>query len=264
VEVTVQRTVNQNGIVPLFFARVLSIDQVGSKAVARAEYYDNPPKGFLAPPEGQYLYILPFALDQNAWDSLMAGSGTDIWSIDPVTKQVTSGSDGIKEINIYPQDTGSSGNSGTINIGTTNNGTANLVRQIQQGLNSDDLNSLPNKQLALDENGTRVLPGNPGISAGMEGALGEVVKPSNGSTPTPRILPLYSTVTGSGANTLYTIVRFVGVRIVDVDLTGSKKNNKWVIVQPASVLVSTGIIPGNSGQSNNVYSNWSVRLVPIK
>jgi Flp pilus assembly protein TadG len=249
VQVRVQRTSAQNGVIPLSFARMLGIDQAGSRAVATAAF--SRVSGFKPPSDGSNLGILPFALDELTWDALMAGTGTDIWTVDPETKQVTSGSDGIKEVNIFPQNTGASGNSGTINIGTSNNGTPNLIRQIENGLSASDIDALPNKQFALDENGILILPGNPGISAGMKGALSNVVKPSDGSMPTPRILPLYSTVSGNGANTKYTIVRFVGVRLLDVDLTGSKKTNKRVIIQPAAVIIKGGI-PSTGGQASDL------------
>ena len=67
------------------------------------------------------------------------------------------------------------------------------------------------------------------------------------------IIPVFSSVTGPGNNAQYTIVEFVGVRLLEVKLTGSMSSKK-VIIQPANVY-SRGAIPGgNSGTSQFVYS----------
>ena len=45
----------------------------------------------------------------------------------------------------------------------------------------------------------------------------------------PRYLPVYSNVTGNGTNSQFTISKFVGVRIMAVNMQG---NNKWITLQP--------------------------------
>ena len=82
------------------------------------------------------LMLLPFALDQQTWNAMLAGStsvSTDIWSYTALG-QVVSGSDGIREVNLFPQGTGSPGNRGTVKIGTSNNSTATVVDQILNGI----------------------------------------------------------------------------------------------------------------------------------
>ncbi len=51
---------------------------------------------------------------------------------------------------------------------------------------------------------------------------------------------------------MFTIVGFVGVRIMDVKLTGSMSGKK-VIIQPAYVLDDSVIIGPNTGQSAFVF-----------
>lgn len=249
VQVRVRRTTDQNGVVPLFFARVLGIDQAGSQALATAAFVSSV-SGFQEPADGSKLAFLPFALYEDTWDALMIGQGTDSWKYNPDTKEVSSGPDGIKELNLYPQDTDSSGNSGTIDIGNPNNSTRDLSRQIQEGLNHEDL-SYSNGKIELNADGVLDLNGDTGISAGIKDDLAYI-------KGQPRILPLYRSVSGNGNNAQYVIVRFVGVRIMDVDLTGSKKTSKRVIIQPATVYVRGGI-PGGSGQTSTfIYSPISL------
>ena len=142
------------------------------------------------------------------------------------------GADGVPELNLFPQDTGAPGNFGTINIGGNNNSTAVLRRQIEFGLNADDFSGYPDQQLVINPapDGGLTFTGNTGVSAGMESALRAIVGE-------PRIVPLYSQVEGVGANTTYTIVKFVGVRVVEVDFKGSVSSEKRLMLQPANVII---------------------------
>jgi Flp pilus assembly protein TadG len=242
VQVQVQRTSNQNGAVPLFFARVLGIDRTGLQAKATASFLDNI-SGFTVPTDGSNLEILPFALDEKTWDALMAGQGNDNFTFDPTDNQeVSHRADGIKETNLYPGVIDLPGNCGTIDIGNTNNSTTDISRQIENGISAQDLNLLGGS-LTLPAN----LNGDTGISAGLKDNLMHI-------KGQPRILPLYSTVVNPGNNAQFTIVRFVGVRIMDIRLNASM-TIKHVTIQPANV-ITKGAIPGTTGQTSKfVYSN---------
>ena len=74
----------------------------------------------------------------------------------------------------------------------------------------------------------------------------------------PRIIPIFRTLTGNGNNAQYGIVAWVGVRILDVKLTGSN-NSKRVIIQPANI-VTKGGIPNDTGQSS-WYGYSPVKLI---
>jgi Flp pilus assembly protein TadG len=231
VQVRVRRTSMQNGEVPLFFAKALGMDSVASEAVATAALGSNF-GGFSTPPEGETLGIMPFALDKQTWDNLINnGVGTDNWNWDTGAEQVTAGGDGIKEVNLYPQGTGSPGNRGTIDVGGSNNSTADLARQIVDGVSRQDMIDL-GKPLEFDANGKLYLNGDTGISAGVKDELASI----KGKT---RIIPIFETVSGNGNNANYTIVQWVGVRILDVKLTGSM-SSKRVIIQPANVMTRHG------------------------
>ena len=246
ITVRVQRTASRNGEVPFLFGRIIGVNSkpvVGSATVAIARDI----RGFRKPADSN-LPFLPFALKESVWNDMMAGFGQDQWTWNPETNRVEPGADGIREANMFPQDTGASGNSGTINIGGGNNGTSTLRRQIEAGLNEGDMNYY-NGTIQLDDSGQIDFTANPGLSAGMSGSLVQVIGQ-------PRILPVYSTVTGNGSNATYTVVKFVGVTILEVDLTGSKKKSKRIIVQPAPITVKS-VIPSSSDPGSNsdkVYS----------
>ena len=247
--VRVRRTSAQNGEIPFFMAKVLGFDSTSAQAEATAALV-NSFQGFRAPSNGN-LELLPFAIDADTWDNMLAGSGSDSWRWDASTGTVVTGSDGILEVNLYPQGTGSPGNRGTVDIGSSNNSTADIARQIIDGISDSDL-EYHNGSLELDDHGELFLNGDTGISAGIKDELASI----KGKT---RIIPVFEEVHGPGNNAEYTITRFVGIRIMEVKLTGSQSSKK-VIVQPANIIARGGIPAETSGRSDFVYSPvWLVR-----
>ena len=250
VQVRVRRNTIRNGDVPHFFAKVLGVNGTGVEGTATAAIMKNI-KGFQIPDDGSNLGLLPFALDKQTWDGLLAGGGTDSWTWDEATDTLRSGGDGVREVNLFPQATGSSGNRGTVDIGPSNNSTSDIARQILHGVNQADLDAIGGK-IEFDANGQLFLNGDTGISAGVKDELAAI-------RGQPRTIPIFSAVNGPGNNAQYTIVAFAGVRIMEVKLTGSQSTKK-VIIQPAKV-VSRGAIPNDGATSSYfVYSPvWLVR-----
>src|SRR5207237_1651454 len=76
--------------------------------------------------------------------------------------------------------------------------------------------------------------GDPGISAGMESAVQSIIGQ-------PRVLPLFTTVSGTGNNTFYKIVEFVPVTIVAADLNGG---SKYIMIQPRVISVKDALGSG--------------------
>jgi Flp pilus assembly protein TadG len=245
VQVRVRRTSASNGEVPLFFARVLGMNSIGAEATAVSVLASNF-GGFHAPSNGDTIGILPFALDKTTWDNLINnGVGTDNWNWDSECGELKAGSDGIKEVNLFPQGTGSPGNRGTVDIGGNNNSTADLARQITSGISKQDMIDL-GKPLEFDECGKLSLNGDTGISAGVKDELASII----GQT---RIIPIFESVCGPGNNAQYSIVCWAGVRILDVKLTGSQ-SQKRLTIQPATVITRHGVPTDAADSSWYVYS----------
>lgn len=245
VRVTVNKNAERNGEVPFFFGRIFGASGQAMQAQATA-IMARQIRGFSMPPTGDWhVDVLPFALDQDTWNALLANNAEDSYRYNPADQSVTGGSDGVLEVNLYPQGTGSPGNRGTVDIGGANNSTSDIARQIVHGISADDLAAL-GKPLVLDGDGVMSLNGDTGISAGVKDELASIIGQK-------RIIPIFSSVSGNGNNANYTIVKWVGVRIMDVRLTG-KMSGKKLVVQPAPVLARWGV-SATSGTS------WSDNLL---
>ncbi len=228
-----------DGRLPLLFAPAIGVRDADLSGVTDAALY--PGVGIsIATGSSLTTDVLPIALDLPTWTALMAGTGTDNYSYNAATGIVSSGPDGVKEVSLYPTGTGSPGNRGTVNVGTNNNSTANLQRQIEFGLNASDL--APYSGSLRTDNGSLMLSGNPGISAAIKSSLTTIIGK-------PRLIPIFTNLTGNGANAQYTITKFVGVRVMYVQLTSG---NKTVVVQPATYSSAT-VIPGKIAITPETY-----------
>ena len=244
VTVRVRRDQSINGRVPFFFARVFGMAGIDAGAFSTAHVIRNI-RGFRPPKDGTNLDIVPIAIDEESWNRMIAGDGPDDWTInDDGTIQPVG--DGIAEMNMYPQGTGAPGNRGTIDIGSNNNSTNVIERQVTDGITPADL-AYHGGELVFNDAGHLYLNGDTGISAGIKDELASI-------KGTPRIVPVFVEVTGPGDNAIFTIVRWVGIQIMDVELTGPQ-SSKRVTIQPAP-LITSGVIPsdGSSQTSEFVYS----------
>jgi Flp pilus assembly protein TadG len=252
-EVTFRRNVNGangpstagDGPLNLFFAPVFGAYHAGTQAASTAAML--PAVGFkVEAGSGVRTSILPIALDIETWEDLIERNiGSDEYCYNPSTGTVSPGGDGVREVNLYPNSSADlpPGNRGTVDIGPTNNSTADLNRQILEGINESDLASLASQGTQLRwDSGPITLNGDPGLSAGIKEEL-ETIKGE------PRAIPIFSAVSGPGNNAMYTIEKFVGIRIMFVQLTG-KPSSKKVIIQPAPLIDPTAIT-GNQVITND-------------
>lgn len=251
VEVTLHR--DQSGSssgdrpLDLFFAPLFGRKQANTHAVSTCAML--PGVGLRKIP-GQNVGVLPIALDVYTWNALMSGSGTDDYAYDKSTGAVTSGSDGILEVNLYPGGDPllPAGNRGTVDFGSSGNSTADLARQIVYGLNDQDLADMGG-EIRFDDLPIQ-LNGDTGLSAGIKDEL-------NSIKGQPRLIPLFSSVSGPGNNAYYTIVKFVPIRILYVQLTG-KPSSKQVIIQPAPYVSATVIAGGTTITSDTIFAPASL------
>ena len=219
---------------PLLFGPIIGNSAASVSVSATAALL--PAVGISVPPGGT-APVLPIAVDLDSWEDVMNGIGTDDYTYDPVTDSVVSGSDGILEMNIFPDSdpTLPAGNRGTVDFGDPNNATIDLERQIVNGLNYDDMTYYPNNEISL-EGGTFDVSGDTGLDVNLKDELASII----GQV---RIVPLFTNVSKPGTNATFTIVKWVGVRIMAVNLTGV---NRHLYLQPAS-FVASGMIRVSEG-----------------
>ncbi len=247
VRVTLRRQEGINGELPLFFGSLTGRDSQSLNTTATAAMLHSI-QGFYAPKNGdENIGIMPIALDLPSWLEVERGETVDNFSF---SGGVGSGSDGLYETNLYPKGTGLPGNRGTVDIGGANNSTADLSRQLMHGISAQDFVDL-GKPLKFDANGELDLNGDTGISAGIKDELASLI----GKV---RIIPIYDAASGNGNNAWFTIVRWEGIRILDVQLTG-KPANKRVTIQPAKVVARGAIID----KTGTYYSSHAVAPVML-
>ena len=233
--VRVRRTNERNGEVPMFFARVLGFNSTPVEAEAVATFRDGI-TGFRVTEKTGNAGLLPFALSIDEWNRVLDGGRPDEWAYDPDTKAIFAGSDGFGETKLFPGAPDSNGfiepgNFGTVDIGSPDNSSSALRRQIVDGMSETDL-AYHGGELSLDEStGTLELNGDTGLDADLTLALNQIIGQ-------PRIIPLYSKIEGNGNTAMYTIVAFAGIRILDFNLRGK---NKYITIQRAIVVDDTAI-----------------------
>jgi len=248
VRVKIRRDSTINGPMELLFARVFGKQTAVVTAEATAAYMDGI-VGWRIPANGDNADLLPIAVKLPSWQDFMAGliGNGDNYAYDPETGTVSPGSDGIAELNIYPGSASGQlppGNFGTVDIGPSNNSTADLSDQIVNGVSEDDL-AVFGGELRFGPDGTLILNGDTGLSAGIKDDLTAIIGQG-------RAIPLFTTVVGPGNNANFTIVGWAGIRIMYVKLTGSMSGKK-VIVQPALLIDDSAIAEDATGTSYNVY-----------
>jgi hypothetical protein len=216
VMVNVSRNAQHGGVVPGFFSRILGFHGSSITAQSIGTVVNDQVLGF-SPSATQNASLLPIVLDTNTYQLMIENETTDQYTYNVSQGTVTSGPDGVYESVLYPVSNNDPGNWGTIKVNTSNNSTATLVNQIENGINLSS-------SIQLDSTtGTYTFSGNPGISAGIKGALESIIGQ-------PRVIPIYTSTSGNGNNATYTVNQFAVVRIVAVNFQG---NPKYVIVQPA-------------------------------
>jgi Flp pilus assembly protein TadG len=232
VKVTAIRDPDHAGIIPTSFASVLGIRGTTMTLSSVAIMQNDTVSGFKCN-NGQNANLLPIVLDVDTYTRMLANETTDQYCWDDTTRTVTKPAsgvgDGIDESLLYPVDAGDPGNWGTVKIGVSNNSTSVLSAQIRFGITPQQLATYPDSTITCPIQ----LGGNPGISAGIKDDLASIIGK-------PVFIPIYDQTGGNGNNAWYHVIKFAGVRILDVNFQG---NPKYVIIQPALVK-DADAIPG--------------------
>jgi Flp pilus assembly protein TadG len=261
VRVLMRRDGTANTPVPLYFAKALGYGSWNGTATATAAFLQKSTvTGFKSTTANAKL--LPIALDVALWNSFLAtglspdGTRSDSFSATLPTPNnhapgnVSASGDGIPEFNDAYPNKNSPGNFGLVDIGPDANDTNAFRTWLNNGASPSDLNHFGPDGLQATPGAPAILKGGPGLKSTLEFDLAGVVGQ-------PRIVPLFSSYSGSGSNTQYTIVGFAGITIVSATGQGS---NMQVVVQPVAVIDPTATT-GSGGGSKFVYPAPPISLV---
>ncbi|HEV7282067.1 MAG TPA: pilus assembly protein TadG-related protein [Pirellulaceae bacterium] len=247
IRVTVRRDADRGGAIPLFFARVLGRYDFEVEATATVLVAQRV-VGVRPTPDHPNGPLFPYTFKEQEWRSALDGlTGMDEWTYDAKTGKVHPGPDGVPEFSFFPIET-SKGNFGSIDLGGSNNATPDLKRQIVHGVNEQDLADFGG-EFVLDDTGSLYVNGDTGLSLAvepdMQAILGE-----------PRLMPLYASYEGTGNRTMYRIVGFAGIRLMEVQLKGG---DKFILAQPA-IVNDPSVVTGSAGTQSD-YAVFAPKLV---
>lgn len=266
VQVKARLAQTMNGPLGLFFGSFTGISQIELAAQTVASIEDRISGFDLPSGSPDTIPILPFTIYIDAWKVQTDGDNyecgldcppqTDIdhWQYNTTTGEVNfCAGDGIPEVKLYPFKEsvctvpGLPGNFGTIDIGPSNNSTSDLIDQIYNGATADDLAAIGGLVMTDQGGGNyaKWLNGDTGVSSTLSSSLEDIIGE-------PRILPLFKNAFNSGNNVNYEIVTFVGVRVMEVKLTGSL-SKRYVIVQPCQIMSPHAVVDPNAPHSGYVY-----------
>jgi hypothetical protein len=199
-----------NGPAGLFFARLLGRNTADLEATATATAW--------------YPALLPFATSVDYWESLAEGGSGDWFAYRPGLESfgVVPGSDGVSELVMFPGpwsgDGLPPGNFGLVEIGPKGGELTAVRRQVDMGPSVSDMQVHGGKLMAGNQ-----LPGRTGLKSASKNAfLGGWAdgRDFGGMIGRPRQLPLYEGATGNGANSVFTLARFVAVRVMALQIDG--------------------------------------------
>lgn len=252
---TVRVTVRRDGTagtnrVNLFFARVLGRNDQALTAFAESRItFGGAVEGFNSPTGGANGTILPVAVKVTDWEDFVAGNRGEG---DNVLSTGSSGQDGINEIQIYPDKSGSisPGNVGDLSLRwpDTSNDVPSLRNWILNGPSPSDLQSFGSDGLHAGS----LAYGNPGLRSTLVNTYQQIIGQN-------RVIPLYDTTNGAGGNNLqYNIVGFAAVTVVYAEGNG---NNMTIRVQPANTNDPTAYTNSNYSTQYSYNILGTVKLV---
>ena len=240
VQTVARRTADgANGAVELLFARIFGKSTSEVQATATAAFDDRV--------AGYDMTIVPGALPITVRETVFEAdfeTGGDRFAYDADFDSVSSGSDGLREIRLYPYEN-APGNFGLLNIGSGNQGVPGLRVQIEEGVSPADYEqevgtSLLTFQGSNGASASYSISGSPGIDASLESSLQARVGSIVGFF-------VHDSASDGGANTTYNITGMRYGRVVGVSLQGSESQRGFWI-QPVT-LASNGVILSSSASS---------------
>lgn len=246
ISVTVRRDTTANGPLSLFFGPLLGVNTTNLSATSRATIYVGNVSS-LQPIPGLASHILPVGLDVKSWQNYMASGVSGDGAIH-------SGPNGNPQLQVYPDPGNAPGQFGLLDVGPARNDAPAFRTWIDSGETPNDIQYLlDNKLLPIAPASPQSWKGGPGLKSTLSSDFASMMGQ-------PVLIPIFQAVqyspsyvaaSGSGSNSYYNIIGFVGATITQADGSGSSMN---VSVQPAAVMDPTTIImnpvPAGEQQSN--------------
>lgn len=242
--VTIERSQRNNNPVPLRLGPFLGVLPGNVAATSRATL-DQRVYGF-RPVGNVPIPLIPLTVlasgSSASWTTQAQAAAVpnvnDNFTVDPTTGQVTSGPDGIPEVNVQAPyqggpAPGSSDNMAEMNITSPNTMAALIIR----GLRPEDLTAFGG-QFAFGSSGNITVQASSTVDAGLTGALQEIVGAN-------RVWPLYSSASGTD----YTITQFVAGRVAQA--TTVPPGRLVLAVQPCVYATPTALV--QAGQPLNPF-----------
>jgi hypothetical protein len=247
VQVIVRRdSTVSTGPLGLFFGRMIGSPNSARLASATATLRGPNVTGFA----GTGSRMLPIAMSLDTFNALTGASATpptgvqlqDSFTVALPTAggptppaNVTTGADGIMEASVFPNGT-TPGNFGLLSLHAGPESAASTYDQwITNGPTAAELATFGPSGLQAG----MTLSGGGGLKASDESALLSTIGE-------PHVMPVFDTFAGSGSNTTYHIVGFVGATIVAADLHSGTKYVKVQLTPVVDPTATVGSVPGST------------------
>jgi hypothetical protein len=300
-----------NGPLGLFFGQIFGISNVSLTATASATIYNGVMTGMTSTPPYTTSgtsssttptitinsSALPVALDINVWGNYASGnfvftSGEFVSSPSPylTSNNITAGSNGLPQLQVYPSNTNTPGNFGLIDLGPPATNAPAFRNWIDDGVTANDISYLTSNNLlpvSLSD------PANWTVGPGLKNTLLSNFQSVMGlpnliplfqpyQAYNPLLTPPYIAANSQGSNATYAVVGFAGVTISEADGNGAP--GMTIAIQPSAIVSPTAIIPNplpaatftqqssfsawSSSQTASTLTSWfgpaSTTFVPAK
>jgi hypothetical protein len=256
VKVVMRRDSTANGLLPMFFARVIGISSVSLTTTATAGVFSGTVDGFNTNPT-QPLPILPMTYDVNHWNNFIkTGQGPD-GSADRTAS-------GDPQLAVYPS-IKFTGNFGELSLDQGNDGASTISGWIDNRVPGSDLQAeYSSGLLPLSQHNPNSPPdwkGNPGLK---DSTIHTVDDHIGATYLLPLFKPvldglldptLYAAGAGQGANYYYTIVAFVAVKITSAD-DKTVKVQPTALINPNVLYTNVGVVQPPSGTTPTLATNF--------
>jgi Flp pilus assembly protein TadG len=280
INVTTRRDGNANGALGLFFGQIFGISTVNLTATASATIYNGPMTSLTTTPPFTTsgsggttstmsidAHILPVALDMYVWANFASGNSSSAW----LSGVVSTGSNGLSQLQVYPTGTNTPGSFGLIDVGTPSNSTPAFESWIDDGSTPNDIAYLLNNNLLpVSPSSPEPWKCGPGLKSALlssfESVMGESVliplfqpvTPAASTPPPSSPGSNYVAETGNGQGATYAVVGFAAVTITQATGHGSNMN---ISIQPSAFVSPTAIIsnplPAATVTQQSSFSSWS-------